>query len=965
MNKKTLFIIITLTAMLILVTSVNAATDNTNTSTTHSISEKTTTTEPVVKEKIEKSATKELKTDKTQTKQITKTNKIKENKKTSTKTVQVNNYDEITSTINGIDSDTENDEYIINLNEGTYQLPSKATTKYTVTSNKNITINANNQNLISVKNTYQLMTVTTGNLTINQANIFHRITNNGGNLILNNSIINADKLRNINDANLIIKNCTLNCTLQNNGGFIIIDDQTTLGPNFNITEDSNIDNIITNNSYFKPEEIPNLTNENITQNITIPTTGNATFTNCQINAKITNKGNITLVNCSLSNNNMTTSDSKTDGFLLENKGNATLIDCRVENNTFTSNVSSSIYIDYTFYGAIYNNGLMNIINSNFSENIIKTYEDGTSQRSYGASIANNGTLNILESNFKKNHVNTRGGGAIYSFGNALLNIDNSNFSDNFGGINRNGSSIFITARNKDIISISNISYNINNSIFNNNSDTDGGAIFIDDDNIGNIKKCIFTNNTASRYGGAIRITQGDAIIKSCTFKNNTAANGILKCGKDDIYKFYTDNDILIDNCTFINNNASDILYTEDNTRVTNCLFENNTGNPRQTNSSIVHVRGYTNYTNNTFKNNSNAEYLYYNNIGLSHYEWGLWGEHTTVYPHRKNETLYNNIFIDNKVTIGTMLSLEPDNITKQENKYINTSIDDILTLNIPNKIYTGEAITITGTYNINNPQDYDEDILEENQFQLYIDGEFNQTKDTIDFTITPTSENMLITVQPTISQTRKSTIITPTTINFTLDDITATIGETTQLTAHITATTDGEDMEINTGRVYFKVNGKILRDADTGRIIYADVTDNTATLDYNVPKTWNEDTTIEAVFTGNDDLPQKTSNTVNPTIKTPETEEPEFTVADTTASAGSEVTITVTTKNLNDGKVVLKVNGKTVKTTDGKLYAKVTGDTTTFTYTVPKTYKAGYYDIKAVYTYGANKLESEGKLIIE
>ena len=53
MNKKTLFIIITLTAMLILVTSVNAATDNTNTSTTHSISEKTTTTEHVVKEKIE------------------------------------------------------------------------------------------------------------------------------------------------------------------------------------------------------------------------------------------------------------------------------------------------------------------------------------------------------------------------------------------------------------------------------------------------------------------------------------------------------------------------------------------------------------------------------------------------------------------------------------------------------------------------------------------------------------------------------------------------------------------------------------------------------------------------------------------------------------------------------------------------------------------------------------------------
>ncbi|RAP50243.1 MAG: hypothetical protein BZ136_01770, partial [Methanosphaera sp. rholeuAM74] len=97
----------------------------------------------------------------------------------------------------------------------------------------------------------------------------------------------------------------------------------------------------------------------------------------------------------------------------------------------------------------------------------------------------------------------------------------------------------------------------------------------------------------------------------------------------------------------------------------------------------------------------------------------------------------------------------------------------------------------------------------------------------------------------------------------------------------------------------------------------------------------------------------------------PETSQTEFTVADTTATAGSEVTITVTTKNLDNGKVVLKVNGKTVKTDDGKLYAKVSADTTTFTYTVPKTYKKGEYSIKAVYTIGAERLEAESKLIVE
>ncbi|RAP43807.1 MAG: hypothetical protein BZ136_09345 [Methanosphaera sp. rholeuAM74] len=191
--------------------------------------------------------------------------------------------------------------------------------------------------------------------------------------------------------------------------------------------------------------------------------------------------------------------------------------------------------------------------------------------------------------------------------------------------------------------------------------------------------------------------------------------------------------------------------------------------------------------------------------------------------------------------------------------------------------------------------------------------------------------------------------------------MTATIGETTVLTATITTS---EETEVNTGRVYFKVNGKILRDTDTGRILYADVTDGTATLDYQVPKTWNEETTIEAVFSGNDELPQVTSNTVNPTIATPETHEAEFAVADVTDTAGSEVTITVTTKNLDDGKVVLKVNGKTVKVDDGKLYAKVTGDLVIFTYTVPKTLKAGDYVIKVVYTSGATKLGVEGRLVV-
>ncbi|RAP46146.1 MAG: hypothetical protein BZ136_07855, partial [Methanosphaera sp. rholeuAM74] len=291
-----------------------------------------------------------------------------------------------------------------------------------------------------------------------------------------------------------------------------------------------------------------------------------------------------------------------------------------------------------------------------------------------------------------------------------------------------------------------------------------------------------------------------------------------------------------------------------------------------------------------------------------------------------------------------------------------STINDTLTLNLPEKTYTDEPITITGTYTIQNPENYDTDILEQNQFNVYINGELDQTVDTLEFNITPTTSFMILTVQPTISQTRKSAIIRASTLNITLEPITATIGETTRITAQITLIEDDENIEVNSGRVYFKVNGKILRDSETGRILYADVSDNTATLDYNVPKTWNDETTIEAVFTGNVEIPQKTSNTVNPTIVTPETSETVFTVSDVTTKAGEEVTITVSTKNLDNGKVVLKINGRTVKASDDKLYAKVSGDTTTFTYVVPKTFKAGEYAIKAVYTSASAKLDAVGVL---
>jgi len=241
------------------------------------------------------------------------------------------------------------------------------------------------------------------------------------------------------------------------------------------------------------------------------------------------------------------------------------------------------------------------------------------------------------------------------------------------------------------------------------------------------------------------------------------------------------------------------------------------------------------------------------------------------------------------------------------------------------------------------------EILEENGVEP-----LNNPKLTVTYT-DPEGKYATTTITKTFNTIEANT-------NITLEPVNVNIGEITTITATVI---DQDGQTVNTGRVAFKVNGKILRDDTTWKVIYIDVTDGTASIDYANTTKWDDTTTIQAIYMGTVTQPKAESDTINPAVTTPEEEEPEFSVSDVTTTAGSEVTVTVTTKNLDAGKVVLKVNGKTVKATDGKLYAKTSGETTTFTYTVPKTLKAGEYSIKAVYTSGASKLDAEGVLRVE
>lgn len=217
-------------------------------------------------------------------------------------------------------------------------------------------------------------------------------------------------------------------------------------------------------------------------------------------------------------------------------------------------------------------------------------------------------------------------------------------------------------------------------------------------------------------------------------------------------------------------------------------------------------------------------------------------------------------------------------------------------------------------------------------------------------------------INTTIRTTRENTVEynTDASIKDAVNITVESINITAQYAIITVAITGSHGEPISIGQVYFKVNGKILRDDTTGKILYADVEDSKATIRFTTVKSWNNKTSIQAVYIENEDYNASVSKVVQPTTHTTE----EFTLNDVTTFAGGQVTITVTTKNLNAGKVVLKVNGKTVKTDDGKLYAKVEGDSLVFTYTVPKTLKAGEYSIKAVYTSGTTKLEAESTLMV-
>ncbi|MDO5826436.1 MAG: right-handed parallel beta-helix repeat-containing protein, partial [Methanosphaera sp.] len=435
-NVKSIFFVLTLLALLVAITTVTAADDANTNGIIDSSADVSDAGNDMLSLQEVQSTSDDNNVD-TDNKIMKKDDK---NIKTSTQTVEVNSYAEITTAINNAVNDADNDEYVINLNEGTYKISSN-TVLNAGTYTPNIIINANGQTLVGSSNTRYVRFNNGCNITIDNANISHRIqnyansivlsncnitntmtnqpdvnltlinsytngsiTNSQGNVIFENSTLN-NSISN-SQGNVLLRNSTINGKITNNGNLTICDD-VILAEGFSLTGAGQV--IINNTSLIIP--YLSVFNGNITiENMTIATPktneGNLTIRNSTLDAEIRNNGNLTICDDVIFGDNFLLTGS---GELIINDTDRIIpylsefnIDYTLENmtikNSKTNNANLTIK-DSTISASITNNGNLTIKNTTID-----------------APITNNGKLIIC------NDCILGGNFELYGTGDVITNI---------------------------------------------------------------------------------------------------------------------------------------------------------------------------------------------------------------------------------------------------------------------------------------------------------------------------------------------------------------------------------------------------------------------------------------------------------------------------------------------------------------------------------------------------------------
>ena len=654
------------------------------------------------------------------------------------------------------------------------------------------------------------------------------------NILIKNSLIEC-RIFNSEEGTLKIENSTINNLIKNwEGSTLIISDDTQFGENFAINGQGTI--IINDTTRLIPYQT-SLNGTYIVENKTfinqMKNYGNLTLINPIFKKSLLNYGNSTMVNATFINSAIFNYDGSSltirnslVNYEINNLKGATLT---VENST----------LDYE----IRNNGILIISDdTQFGENFAINGQgtiiinDTTRLIPYQTSL--NGTYIFENYTFNKNMenygnltlINPKFNAALTNHG--RITIINSTFKEK-------NSSYTIQNQNGAYLEVIDSKY-INSTINFNSADKIVNSKFINNTNMnwymtnGIVEDCTFINNTKDirvipagnnngPSGGALTIYQGS--VKNCTFINNSVINinGQASGGASG-GAIYSGN-VIIDNCTFIENNVVSesvwipfqgggaIYATQLN--LTNSKFINNyVESPHGTVVSMTDHYVYqicetgmggailvggtsgnsrnVNIINNTFEANKasidgSAIYIEAanNNTNIT-----IINNNFTSNSEGK-DTIFLRKYIEIPALENNHLEYRNPTTNIDKNNYLNTSIGyKTFELTAPEDVYAGDTVTVKLNIELEHPEFYDSDILDNCNYTWYVNGELitnQETEMTAEITgnyityVTPSISNSRSNVLAIIPTVLTDIIITPENIDTYLFDGTLIISEKSHL----------------------------------------------------------------------------------------------------------------------------------------------------------------------------------------
>jgi len=431
-------------------------------------------------------------------------------------------------------------------------------------------------------------------------------------------------------------------------------------------------------------------------------------------------------------------------------------------------------------------------------------------------------------------------------------------------------------------------------------------------------------------------------------------NNIVQEGNEAVT--FTASNVYANSQFFMNNN---ITVTADNANNLITLKDNQGSNPSFGNNTIT----VTSSNPVCVFNVTNAGKVY---IGQGQYSYASYNTPNTIIVNADNGEV-PVVYVDSTGYVRNNFIMANDlygnEAVEAATVSNNIPFETNVVITAPESVKTGEEVTVSAKVTNKTGAAVAGSLV------MKIDGEIVAESDSSSISYTFTIENANTTV--TVEYTNTSTIYVASSNQTSLLNTKATIVEVDDIQAvageNLTVSATFKDVygnDINGGKAILKINGVTLKD-ENGKVIYVKVVDGVAQFEnIEIPEKWAGKTLdIQVVYSGTSKYDSMRVNTTV-TVESQETGM-EFTTKDITAHRKDTITLSVKV-NAQDGKVVFKVNGKTVKDANGKVvYAKVVDGIATVEYTVPNNFKYQTYNVTAAYLYKDERLEANTTLTIE